>query len=184
MASVTMKIDGLDALQRRLAEVSERVAKNAQRAAVRAGAAVIREEAKQIAPLWHGDVSKGHPPPGTLKRSIILKHIPEQSSATQQVFYVTVRSGAKYRNQGRRGNLSQDAYYWKWVEKGHYTRAPQSAGATVRARRAAVEGGQVAGAHFVLPNPFMRPAFEAKKVDAVEAMKTKLGDYLSDVLKR
>lgn len=184
MASVTVKIDGLDALQRRLAEVSERVAKNAQRAAVRAGAAVIREEAKQVAPLWHGDVAKGHPPPGTLKRSIILKHIPEQSSAWQQVFYVTVRSGKKYRNQGRKGNLSQDAYYWKWVEQGHYTRAPQSAGATVRARRAAVQSGQVAGAHFVLPTPFMRPAFEAKKMAAVDAMKLRLSEYLGDVLKK
>lgn len=141
-------VAGLKELQVALKELPQRIAKNVLRGAVGAGAAVIRNEARARAPVSTGDVRAGHPPPGTLKRAIYQKQIRELSSAVKQTFYVGVRKGKQYRNQGKKGNLSQDAYYAKFVEFG-------------TAKMAA--------------RPFMRPAFEAKKGEAVQAIK----DYLA-----
>ena len=76
-----------------------------------------------------------------------MKHIPELSSLTRQTFFVAVRHGKKYRKQGKRGNLSQDAWYWRFLEFG------------TRKMRA---------------HPFMRPALEAKRREAVDAIKVRL----------
>ena len=91
------------------------------------------------------------PPPGTLKRSVILKQIPELSSKNKQTFFVTVRHGKKYRKQGKKGNLSQDAWYWRFVEFG-----------TVK----------------MSARPFLRPAFDMKKNDALTAIKTRLAERI------
>lgn len=141
-------VAGLKELQAALKELPQRIARNVLRGAVGAGAAVIRNEAKARAPISTGDRGAGHPSPGTLRRAIYQKQIRELSSAVKQTFYVGVRKGKQYRGQGKKGNLSQDAYYAKFVEFG-------------TAKMAA--------------RPFMRPAFEAKKGEAVQAIK----DYLA-----
>lgn len=150
MAEV-LKVEGLRELQAKLKELPDKVARNALRASVSAGATVIRNGAKINAPVYTGDVAKGHPPPGTLKRSIVQKQINELSSLFKQVFFVTVRKGKKYRNQGKKGNLSQDAYYWPNVEFGNSKMSARS---------------------------FLRPAFESLKVEAVNAIKSRLLDRI------
>ena len=74
---------------------------------------------------------------------------------------VSVRSGKGARvKRGKNAGQTLDAYYWRWVEFGHYTRGRRggkdrkgiAAGTTFRS-----------GARFVLPRPFLRPGFEAKK---------------------
>lgn len=147
MAEV-QSVAGLKELQQALKELPDRISKNVLRGAVAAGAAIIRKEAIARAPVYTGSVAEGHPPPGTLKRSIYQKQILEYSNLTQQMFYVGVRHGKKYQKQGKKRNLSQDAYYAKWVEFGT-SKMP---------------------AH-----PYLRPAFEAKKNDAVQSIK----DYLA-----
>ena len=128
--------------RRGAASTSGAGAKNTLRGATSAATATIRDEAKSRAPVYTGDVAKGHPPPGTLKRSIVLKQIPERSGPLKQSFYVHVRTGKKYQKQGKGGNLSQDAYYWTWVEFGNSN---------------------------MVARPFLRPAFEAKKLGAIAA---------------
>lgn len=120
-------------------------------------------------------VIPSHQPPGTLKRAIIVKQIPEKSGPTQQTFFVTVRKGKKLQGQGKKGNKSQDAYYASWVEFGHWmntTGKALSGGRSRDAKRAAA----IAAGHnkFVPAYPFMRPAYEAKKFDAVSAIKAYL----------
>jgi HK97 gp10 family phage protein len=152
-------VAGLKELQEALRQLPKNIARNVLRGGVAAGAAVIRKEAQARAPFYYpagsytdlatgkthvGKLQDGHPPPGTLKRSIVQKQINELSNETKQVFYVTVRKGKKYQKQGKKGNLSQDAYYATWVEFG-------------TAKMAA--------------RPFMRPAFEAKKAEAIQAIK-------------
>jgi HK97 gp10 family phage protein len=144
-----VKVEGLAELAKALRELPDRVAKNGLRVSVYAGAKVIRDEARLRAPKATESLGPNQPPPGTLKRSVIMKHIPELSSLTRQTFFVTVRHGKKYRNQGKKGNLSQDAWYWRFVEFG--TRK-------MRAR------------------PFLRPALESKRHDAVQAMKERLAE--------
>jgi len=145
----SIDIKGVAAIAQALQELPKRVAKNALRAAVYAGAAVIRDEAKQQAPEYHGKVRDGHPPPGTLKRAIAVKRVQADCTPTREVAQVYVR-------QAKNGSVGQknvkaygrtDAYYWRWVEFGTSKMA----------------------AH-----PFMRPAFEAKKQAALEAIVTKL----------
>jgi len=144
-------VSGLTELLAALKALPEKAARNALRGAVYAGAKVIVDEAKSKAPVYTGDVSKGHPPPGTLKRSIIMKQIPEASNLYKQTFYVTVRHGKKYQKQGKDGSKSQDAYYWRFVEFGTQKMAAR---------------------------PFLRPAFEAKKMEAIEAIKKRLAERI------
>jgi HK97 gp10 family phage protein len=147
----TFKIEGLAELGKALRELPERVARNGLRVSVYAGAKVVRDEARARAPKAALSLGPNQPPPGTLKRSVIMKHIPELSSLTRQTFFVTVRYGKKYRKQGKKGNLSQDAWYWRFVEFG--TRK-------MRAR------------------PFLRPALEAKRREAGQAMKDRLSERI------
>lgn len=179
MNNVAVKIGGLDVLRKALLQLPDRLASNSLNAAVGAGAAIIRDEARAIAPEWTGDVSKGHPPPGTLKRSIITKKIPERSTYYRKVWFVTVRKGRQYRGQGKKGNLSQDAYYWKWVEFGHYYVARFAGEYTDyplrgRGRRTGLAARRAAKSLFIPAQPFMRPAYTRKRLAAVEAIKEKL----------
>ena len=151
MASELVHVQGLDQLARALKELPKRVARNSLRAAVYAGAKVIRDEAKLKAPMAIAALGPNQPPPGTLKRSVIMKQIPELSSAERQTFFVTVRRGKKYRKQGRKGQLSQDAWYWRFVEFG-----------TVK----------------MAARPFLRPAFERKKRAAVQAIQDRLAQRI------
>ena len=147
----SVQVQGLDQLAKALRELPQRVARNGMRAAVYAGAKVIRDEAKLQAPVATGNLGPNQPPPGTLKRSVIMKQIPELSGAQKQTFFVTVRHGKKYRKQGKKGNLSQDAWYWRFVEFG-----------TVK----------------MSARPFLRPAFDMKKHEAVTAIKTRLAQRI------
>lgn len=137
------KVEGLDKLAAALRELPQRLGRNVLRGAVAAGATVIRNEARLHAPVYTGDVAQGHPPPGTLKRAIFQVRVREKSDDKRQVFIVSVKQGKKYRVQGKRGDKSQDAYYWRWVEMG-----------TVN----------------MPARPFLRPAFDAKKEEAVAAI--------------
>ena len=151
----SIRVEGLDQLARALKELPQRVARNGLRAAVYAGAKVIRDEAKLQAPVATGDLGANQPPPGTLKRSVIMKQIPELSGAQKQTFFVTVRRGKKYRKQGKKANLSQDAWYWRFVEFG-----------TVKMSARA----------------FLRPAFDLKKNDALTAIKTRLAQRIEQAV--
>lgn len=169
----TETIQGLSELSHALKTLPVNIGRNVLRGSVSAAAAVIRDEAKTKAPTYTGPVSDGHPPPGTLKRSIIIKQIKEESSDMKQVFFVTVRHGKKYRGQGKKGDKSQDAFYWKWVEFGHYFIPPGKHGFGSRDKAVdAVKSGSslVSGSQYIVAHPFMRPAFEAKKVDALRAL--------------
>jgi HK97 gp10 family phage protein len=136
-------VKGLRALSEALKELPRRIARNALRQSVAAGAAIIRHDAKSRAPIATAPPAPGDPLPGTLKRSIYTKHIPERSGVDSQTYVVGVRQGKKYRKQGKKGNRSQDAYYWRWVEFG-----------TIK----------------MSARPFLRPAFEANKEAAIKAI--------------
>lgn len=145
------EVKGTAELVNALQVLPDRVAKNGLRASVYAGAKVVRDEAKSRAPVAQQVRDPRHPPPGTLRRSIIMKHIRGLSNLTRQTFFVTVRQGKKYRNQGKKKNLSQDAFYWRFVEFGTRKMAAR---------------------------PFLRPALEAKRYEAAEAIKTRLAERI------
>lgn len=136
-------VKGLRELSDALRQLPDRIARNALRQSVAAGAAVIRKDAQSRAPVASPPLPSGAPPPGTLKRSVVTRYARELSNQVSQTYTVGVRHGKKYRKQGKKGTLSQDAYYWRWVEFG-----------TVKMRA----------------RPFLRPAFEANKQLAVQVI--------------
>ena len=145
-------VEGLRDLLANMKELPQRISRNVLRGSASAMASEVRVEARNKAPVSTGPVAKGHPPPGTLKRAIYQKQIRELSDAQRQVFFVGVRQGKRYRKQGKRGDKSQDAYYWRWVEFGTSKMAAR---------------------------PFLRPAFEVKKEAAVESMKQYMADRIA-----
>lgn len=182
---VTLQVNGLDGLLRDLRTLPQVLQNRLMKGMVATGASVIRKAAIDKAPVYTGDVAAGHPPPGTLKKAIYQARIPSLCTATVESWLVSVRKGKKAQATQRGSRqVNLDAFYASWVEFGHYTRAPKSAGATQKARRTAVSAGtqMVIGAQFVMPQPFMRPAFELNKEAAVNAMRNYLAERLPDAV--
>jgi hypothetical protein len=150
-----------------LVQLEEGIAEDVLRATGFAGAAVFREEAKRNA--------RGHAKTFTIYNSIIVYRVEEESDGgSKQVYIVTVRQG---RFNG------DDAFYWEWVEKGHKFVPPnrkvsKKTGRTVgwKAHRAAAELEY--GSATVPAYPYMRPAYESKKHEAVDVMTKTLIEQL------
>lgn len=160
MAS-SVQITGLRELGEVLKKLPKEIAsKNGGplRAALFQGAKVIRDEARVRAPVRTSKLSpkrEAKQPPGTLKRNIVATRDRDPARSGQTENYVIRPKTGKNRKTG-------DAYYWRWVELGHRIVPPGQRKAGRRAIKAgAFEGGNVP------PKPFMRPAFEAKKEEAV-----------------
>lgn len=184
MSTVTVKVDGAAEVRRALLALPDRLATNSLGAAVNAGAAIIRTQARANAPEWTGEVQRGHPPPGTLRRSIVTVYARERSTYYRKTYLVVVRRGKRYRGQGKGGNLSQDAYYWRWVEFGHYF-VPRFAGNYTdyplrgRGRLTGLAARQQAASQFIPAQPFMRPAYTTKKEAAMRAIMDKLRERIA-----
>lgn len=149
-------------MRKALAGVSEAMGEDTLRAVGAAGARVLRDEAKLNA--------SRRSQTGTIYNNIIVKRAEERSDgARMQVYFVMVRSG----HLGREG----DAYYWRWVEDGHKIVPRKPKKTSWKQHRAAAEleyGGRRAPAY-----PYMRPAFDARQQDAIEAMKKMLQTQIS-----
>jgi HK97 gp10 family phage protein len=146
-------IAGLKELAAALHELPIAMARKQMAGPVSKGAALIRDEARRLAPVYHGEVSEGHPPPGTLKKAIVMKR--ERADTKAEVvarFIVAVRSGKKFQHVGKKGT-NLDAYYWKFVEFGTSKMAAR---------------------------PFLRPAFEQEKGRALEVIVAGLRRGLED----
>lgn len=171
-------VKGLRELNDALNALPQNIAKNILRGAVNAGAAVIRKEAALRAPVYQPG-KYGAPDervdPGRLKRAIYQTHAPERSSAIVQTVLVGVRQGRDQRAKQRgKRVMNLDAYYAKWVEFGHWYVPPRTTGTRKahRAKYAAPPG------RFIPAQPFMRPAFEAKKNAAIQAIEQYLRERI------
>jgi len=131
-----------------------------------AGAGVFREEAKHNA--------ASHAKTWTIHRNIIMKHLPEDSDGAQrQVYLVTVRKG---------GYGGSDAFYWRFVEEGHkfvpkntkIGKRGNKIGWAAHRRAAELEYGTASAPAY----PFMRPAYDSRKGDAMNAMTLQLKEQL------
>lgn len=168
-------MQGFDGLAIGLAELPANINRNALSAAVRAGAGVVRDEARLEAPVRSGK----------LRRSIWVKRIRELSSEGRETFFVGARSAKNWRVEGSgfgkvKAGSSVDAYYGKWVELGHFSRPsgrrqlPRGKG-----RTSAIMGMLKAGTvHWIDGKPFLVPAFRMKTQAAVDAMAVKLRERL------
>lgn len=103
-------LTGFKELADALRSLGPKVARNGLRRAVSAGAAVIRDDARQRAPVATGE----------MRRDIMIKR--ERDARGGDTFgakySVFVRSGKKSRLAGKGRNVQKDSYYWKFVEFG------------------------------------------------------------------
>ena len=137
---------------------------------VSAGAAVVQAEVVRRAPEFTGEVSQGHPPPGTLKKAIYRARVPSECTANLEVWKVAVRKGKAAQSTKRgKSTVNLDAFYATWVEYGHFARAPH---AMTRSAKAAA---QAAGtAKWVAAHPFFRPGVDASSRASFTAMQSAL----------
>lgn len=143
-------VQGLAELHKALKQLPDNIARNVLRGAARAGGRAIQQEAKRRAPV----------DTGRLRRAIYLKQIREKSGMYQQTLYVGVLMGKAHRTDKRTRRVNgqkvtetvdQDAWYGVLIEYGTSKMAAR---------------------------PFMRPAWETKKGDALVA----LTDYMKQRL--
>lgn len=126
-----IQITGLADLEKRLLDFPNRIAKNIMAGALSSGAAIIRDEARKLAPRDTGE----------MVRDIMIKKARQSKGSDFIEYQVFVRSGKKSRLAGKKRNVDRDSFYWRFVEFGTSKMAAK---------------------------PFMRPAFEKMKSQAVE----------------
>lgn len=161
-----VQIRGIRAAQQRLVTLPDDVAEHVLRSSAYAGADLLKEEVVARAP------SKS----GRLKRAIFTKHLDEHSGRDRQVYRVGVRRGRKKASDKDDGP-ADTAYYAAWVELGHWYIPPKPDGIPWKAHRA-----KHVGKKWVNAKSFIRGAFDAKRAEAVRAMKERLKQRLNEIL--
>lgn len=145
-AGVRVELDGLAAADRKLAVLPVRVARNVLVRMIRAVGRPIVNDARRRAPV----LAKPDPrrTKGLLKRSIRTKvtRIPNQFSieAVVGVRKLAVRQIMSYKRRTGRSGASNpsDPFYYRFVER---------------------------GTRYQAARPYLRPAFESRREDAVRA---------------
>lgn len=139
-ASVSVRIDGLQQLQRRMRYLSDQVQNKISKAAVGAAANLVKKEAiKNIQQNATIDT-------GSLLGAVIVKRIPPAKTRLAAEYIVTVRGRGKKKPSTK--SKTQYAPHAFYLEFG-----------TVRMSR---------------KYPFLKPAFDDKKNQAVEVIAAKL----------
>lgn len=137
---IDVQLTGFRELAAALKQLGPRVAKNTLRRAVSSGAVLVRNDARQKAPVDTGE----------MRKDIQVKREKDQQNGTLSAKYsVFVRTGKKSRLSGASRNVNKDSFYWKFVEFGTSKMGAQ---------------------------PFMRPAFETKKEEALKLIGEKLDE--------
>lgn len=158
------------------------------RAMVVSAGGVLKRKAKKIA------IANGSRRTGAMIKNIAIKREPSAPPGTAQ-YHLGVRHGNDLSSKQKaaskqlyvngKGRISvryvDDPYYWRWVEQGHriVARADSRAGKNVsrRARRAAATGK-------VDAKPFIGPALEQGKTEAINAMDARLQRELAKAQKK
>lgn len=164
---IVAKVQGLSELNAALKALPRDVSEKLLNGAVSAGARVIRDETAQRAPIAveaHFRARGRKTPPGVLKRAIYQVNVKELATFYQRVYRVGVRRGKAQQKSDR------DAFYWWWVENGHKI-VPRTPKGIFRGTQ---QSRRNAASTRVSAHPFLRPAFEAKKQAALEAIKAYL----------
>jgi HK97 gp10 family phage protein len=117
MAGEVVRIEGLDNLKRKLAEVPKAMRKRVLRNALAAGAREVRDVAKRNAPVLTLGTSLKAPyrKPGTVKQAIRVRTSKADRRAGDVGVFVNVRPA----KSGQRGAKNpNDPFYWRFLEFG------------------------------------------------------------------
>mgnify|MGYP001231020517 CR=1 FL=1 len=171
----TVRVEGLAELRETLMKrLPEALQGKALQGALAQGAKPIVAAARARAPVKTGRLKKA-----------IYSYRNRESRRTYESRLISVRQGRKFQKSGR------DAFYWKWIEFGHGVITLQhrrkSGGNKGRLSRSlgtpakGFFGREIKAAP---ARPFMRPAFESKKLAALEAIRQSLAGQIEKVATR
>jgi hypothetical protein len=159
-------VKGLDGILESLKDLPKKVADKVDKGAALAMARVVRKEAVYLCPVYEGKDYRVDT--GRLKRAIITKFQPEKSGTYLQQYVVTVRRGKKERAHVRGSKvLNLDAYYWPWIEFGHWYVPPRPKGVLRKGHREKARTEK--GAVWVQPRSFLRPSLRLAQAEALKA---------------
>jgi len=145
---VTVKIQGLEQLQIALNQLPIELQGKPLRAAVAAGAKVIQKQAIENA--------EPHRQTGTLEKNIVIaktrRPVPGQAQYSVGIrrvkkWYVNSSANRKKHRAGKSYEVYGEAFYWRFLEFGTSKYSKK---------------------------PFLVPAFESKKMEAIEVIKKRL----------
>ena len=114
-----MRVDLTD-LKRALADLPEKIRKNAVRGALRAAGRVIQQQARANVPVLKNTATSTRRA-GTVKRAISVRRSKQSSRGGNEGVFINVRPlrGARQKKLGRAGAANpNDPYYWWWLEFG------------------------------------------------------------------
>lgn len=159
-------IKGLKELQEQLKLFPANVSKNVMRTAVRRGAEVLHEACRRMAPELQVDDRHQSPAiKGLLKSAVYHKLIAEFSNDLQQTYFVGVRRGKKSNNVKVKGGsvVNMNAYYWTWIEFGHFYVPPRANKKTISQRENRKQHLEAGTAVWIPARHFMRDAWNLSK---------------------
>jgi len=124
MASQTLRIEGLDGLKQKLADIPRSLRKSVLRNSLKSGALVNRDEARRLAPVLKS--TRQGRKPGTVKKAIMVRTSKLSTRSGDVGVFVNVKpaKGAVFKRgalvkESQRGKDSEnDPYYWRWLEFG------------------------------------------------------------------
>lgn len=171
------EIVGVAELAQKFRGLSRAMETRTSRVMVVAAGGVLKRRAKSIA------LAKGLKRSGAMIKNIAIKRETEAPAGTAQ-YNLGVRHGRDLtkKQKAKPGTLAvsktgrivkryeDDPYYWRWVEQGHKVVARAS---TVDRRGIAARRRGATGAT-VPPHPFIAPALEEGRGDALQAMSNAL----------
>jgi len=136
----TIKVHGLQELSQTLMKLPAELEKRVIMGALRAAGQTIRKDAMARAPILQKPDPRRRA--GTLKKNISVRRVKGKTAVYVGVFGASRKKIAAFKaaGGGKGANNPDDPYYWKWVEFGTKKMAAR---------------------------PFLRPAFEAQKYEAL-----------------
>jgi HK97 gp10 family phage protein len=185
MANEQFAVKGLAELNKFLTEFPAKLEQNALRGGLRAGANVFRDEARRLVPVDSEALRRSIKVSTGSKRGLVKATVRAGDMKAKKVITKLPGGGVKVRYQ--------NAFYAHWVEFGtkkhlikvrpedrpqRMTRRGLRAYSIPTINRMVAKGSLIIGRHFVgpvvqhpgaNPQPFMRPAVDRKKREAVDA---------------
>ena len=135
-----VKVHGLQELSQTLMKLPAELEKRVIMGALRAAGQTIRKDAMARAPILEKPDPRRRA--GTLRKNISVRRVKGKTAVYVGVFGASRKKIAAFKaaGGGKGANNPDDPYYWKWVEFGTKKMAAR---------------------------PFLRPAFEAQKYEAL-----------------
>lgn len=154
MANLTVKINGLNELQKAMNALGRKASNRIAVKAMRKGGAIIRDKARANAPVLKETVP--HRKAGTLKKAIHSRTKVGRNGKTNTYVWVkglSTKQILKFKDKTGKGSAynPRDPFYWRFIEFGT-SKMPA--------------------------RPFLRPAFEQSKAKAAEEIITTLHDEI------